>query len=463
VISNTVYLFGGIMAKFTFPGGVHPDDMKRLTKGSAIEPFPMPETLALPLAQHIGAPAEALVKKGDKVLKGQLVASPKGFVSAGVHSPTSGEVLSIEERVHPLGRKTMAIIIKPDGEDKPTDDFGKEKDWKSMSNDEIKKIIGESGIVGLGGATFPSSVKLSPPPDKKIDTLIINAAECEPYLTADYRLMLEKPEELLEGCTILMKILNVERCIIGIEANKPDCYDILNKNISNGNFTGIKAEKLEVKYPQGAEIQLIYALLKREVPSGGLPMDIGVVVHNVGTVVAIRNAVKMSKPLIDRVVTVTGTPVGKKGNFLIPIGTLLKDVLDYCNVDLENTGKIIFGGPMMGLAQSSLEVPIIKGTSGILLQSISETRKSSVYEPCIRCGKCVDACPMWLMPSVLGNLSEKMKYLDCQQYGLFDCKECGSCTYVCPASRPLTQWFKVAKYWVVQERNKNKAKEGKSA
>jgi len=451
------------MAKFTFPGGVHPDDMKRFTKGSSIEAFPLPEILVLPLSQHIGAPAEALVKKGDKVLKGQLIASPKGFVSAGIHSPTSGEVIEVSDKVHPLGKKTTAIVIKTDGENKAVEGFGVERDWSKLSPEEIKKIISESGIVGLGGATFPSSVKLSPPPEKKIDTLIINAAECEPYLTADYRLMMEKPIEILTGCKILMKVLNIENCIIGIEANKPDCFDIISKSIKENDFTGIRAEMLEVKYPQGAEIQLIYALLKREVPSGGLPMDIGVVVQNVGTVAAINAAVCNSIPLIERVVTVTGSPVSKKGNYLIPIGTKLEEVLKYCEVDLEDTGKIIFGGPMMGLAQSSLDVPVIKGTSGILLQNIAETRKSSEYEPCIRCGKCIDACPMWLMPSVMGSLSENMKYLECQDHGLFDCKECGSCTYVCPASRPLTQWFKIAKYWVVQERNKNKSKEGKSA
>lgn len=444
------------MKTYTFIGGIHPDDMKALSKDQPIEDFPTPDRLVVPLSQHIGAPAKPIVSKGDKVLKGQKIADANGFVSAPIHAPTSGMVISIEPYFHPFGQKVDAITIKPDGEDKAIEGYGEKRDWQKFDSNELKNIISDAGIVGLGGATFPTHVKLSPPQDKKIDTLIINGVECEPYLTSDYRLMLERTGELLYGCEIIKKILNINNCIIGIEANKPDCKEIIDKKIKDLSIEGTKTVLLELKYPQGAEIQLIDAITGREVPSGGLPMDIGVVVQNVGTTISVYDAVALNKPLINRVVTLTGSPVKKRGNYIIPFGTLLKDILNFVDADINNTGKIIFGGPMMGISQAILETPIIKGISGILLQDINETIKNSEYSSCIRCGKCVEVCPMRLLPAKLGLFAEKMKYEMALDFGIFDCKECGCCTYICPANRPLTHWIKIAKFKINEAKRKQK-------
>ncbi|MDD5090644.1 MAG: electron transport complex subunit RsxC [Candidatus Wallbacteria bacterium] len=445
------------MSLRSFPGGIHPDDMKHLSRNRKIEPVPMPEKLIIPMSQHIGAPAKCIVKKGDRVRRGQKIGEAEGFVSVPVHASASGEVTAVGEAMHPFGKMLMSVTIKPDESGDTVEGWGVERPWEELSRDELKTLVREAGIVGLGGATFPTHVKLSPPPDKHINTLVINAAECEPYLTSDYRLMMEKTHELLSGIRILKKILDVEECRIGIESNKKDCFEILEKEIQAQGLAGITPILLEVKYPQGAEIQLIYALTGREVPSGKLPMDAGVVVQNAGTAIAVSEAVERNIPLTERVVTVTGSTVGTPGNYLVPFGTPLKHLLDVARADLEKTGKIIFGGPMMGMAQAFLDVPVIKGTSGVLLQALDETIKDSTYSSCLRCGKCVEICPMWLMPTRFGSLSRTGRFQECEEAGLFDCKECGSCTFVCPSHIPLTHFIKLAKFRVLEEKRRQKS------
>ncbi len=371
-----------------------------------------------------------------------LIGSPTGFVSAPVHSSISGKVIAISEFPQPSGRMVSSVVIESDGKDEgiPFDD---NPDYLNLSADEIKTRIKNAGIVGLGGAAFPTNVKLSPPKEKPIDTVILNGAECEPYLTADHRLMLERPREIVNGLKIIMKSLGVKEGYIGIENNKPDAIKTMKDAVSGE--AGIKVFSLKVKYPQGAEKMLIKAIKGREVPSKGLPMDVGVVVQNVGTALAVYEAVRYNKPLIERVVTVTGRGVKNPRNLLVRIGTLVSELVEQCGGLAEDAAKVISGGPMMGFAQWSLDVPVVKGTSGILILTEKEDVSSGEYYSCIRCGSCIDVCPMGLNPSMLSILSEKGRYEETKEYNIFDCFECGSCAYVCPANRPMVQFMRLAK------------------
>jgi len=419
-----------------------------MSLGKPIAEPPLLEKYQVILRQHIGAPPNPVVEKGDKVGKGQLLAESGGFVSAPVHSPTSGTVTGVVEVSGPMGPKAKAIEIEADGEDKPAYPFEPIENWRDADPGDLKKRVGEAGIVGMGGAAFPTMVKLSPPAEKKIDLLVINAAECEPYLTADHTIMLERAKEILEGVAVLAKILGVEKTIVGIENNKPDAISLL-KDAAAG--TGISVQGLRVRYPQGAEKQLIYAVSGRAVPAGGLPMDVGCVVQNVGTAFAVKEAVVDGKPLFERVTTITGTPVVNPGNWLLRVGTPLSKALEFAGGVKGEVAKVICGGPMMGMAQKSLDVPVMKNTSGILLMAPDEISQFA-SDPCIRCGNCVEACPMNLLPGTLSAAIENEKFDIAEDYFVMDCMECGSCAYVCPSRRPLVQHFKRAKAEITAKR-----------
>lgn len=439
----------------TFPiGGVHPPENK-ITAGIPIEYLPVPESVVIPLSQHIRSPANPVVNKGDIVKAGQLIAAGKGFISANIHSSVSGKVNKIDFAADSTGYKQTAVFIDVEGDEwMESIDRSKEvnRDIK-LSSEEIIKRCFESGVVGLGGATFPSHVKLTVPSGKKCEVLIINGVECEPYLTSDHRLMLEKGEEMLTGVTILMKALKVEKAIIGIENNKPDAIDHITKLAST--FKGIAVYPLKVKYPQGAEKQLIKALTGREVPSGRLPLDVGAVVHNVGTAFAVYEAVQKNKPLFERVVTVTGKSLSKPGNYMVRTGTPLIKLIEAAGGIPDDTGKIINGGPMMGKAVSNTDVPVVKGMSGVIIV----TGKESVREetkPCIRCAKCVSVCPLNLEPYLLMALSEKSLFERAEKERITDCMECGCCSFTCPANRPLLDYIRLGKSAVIKmarERN----------
>jgi electron transport complex protein RnfC len=432
-------------------GGVHPDDQK-LSAGVAITTLPLPKMVTIPIAQHIGAPAKIVVQRGDTVKTGQIIATHEGFVSSNIHASASGRIGVIEEVMDSSGFKHTAISIRVKG-----DDWEESIDRSDVLIEEIKpdskeivSRIMEAGVVGMGGAAFPSHVKLSVPEGKHVDYLLINGVECEPYLTSDHRLMLEKPKEIIVGIKILMKALGVSKAIIGIEDNKLDAINLFDQLLKNE--TGITVEALEVHYPQGGEKQLIQALLNREVPSGGLPSDVGVIVHNVGTTFAIYEAVQKNKPLIERVVTVTGKSVKQPSNFLVRIGTPVIDLLIAAGGVPDETGKIVSGGPMMGKAIADLDVPVAKGTSGILLIPKSESMRAEVYN-CVHCGKCIEACPMGLEPYRLLILSKKGNSERAKEEHILDCIECGSCSFVCPSNRPILDYIRLGKTQVRKPKN----------
>lgn len=429
----------------TFKGGIHPSYAKELSSGAAIETLDPPTTAVVHLSQHIGAPAKALVKKKDTVKKGQPIGEPAGFVSVPIHAPISGTVKDVGLYPHPFGLMQEAVVIESDGEDEWVE-LPKETKPEDLTGDAIKERIKDAGIVGLGGAAFPTHVKLSPPSTKKIDTVLLNGAECEPYLTADDRMMQEEPDRVVSGFRCLMKVLGAKNGVIGIEENKPAAIKAMEAAIQkSGN--GIRLAALHVKYPQGGEKQLIDATLHREVPSGGLPMDVGVVVQNVATCCAVDDAARYGKPLISRVTTVTGEGVTKPCNVVARVGTPVQAFIDAAGGFRGTPGRVILGGPMMGLAVHDTGVPSIKSTGGILVFTPDQIPPAE-HESCIRCGRCVGACPMRLCPNEMGNYSECEiweKVVD--ELDVKDCIECGCCAFSCPANRPLVQWFRYAKVW----------------
>jgi len=431
------------MLKTFKKGGVHPEEHK-LSAQNKIVVLPPPPSVIIPFAQHIGAPAKPLVAKGDKVKTGQLLAQSNGFVSSNIHSSVSGTVIKVDIFLDITGYRRPAVQINVEGDEwiETIDRSNELKKDIVHSPEEIIKIISEAGLVGLGGATFPSHVKLSVPAGKKIEYLIVNGVECEPFLTADHALMLEKGEEIMVGIKIMMKALHVEKAIIGIENNKNDAVKYLSKLTKEEN--GIEVIPLKVKYPQGGEKQLINALLKREVPSGGLPFDVGVIVFNVGSIFAAYEAVQKNKPLFERVVTVTGLTLKKPSNYLTRIGSSVSYLIENSGGLPEDTGKIICGGPMMGKALNSLDVPVVKSSSGIVVIPQKQAVRKEVRN-CIRCSKCVFACPMGLEPFLLMSMGEKGFYERLENEKILDCMECGSCSYICPSGRPLLDYIRLGK------------------
>lgn len=424
-------------------GGIHPPENK-LSAGKKITALDTPKQVVIPLGQHIGAPAQAVVKKGDLVKVGTLLAKAGGFVSANIHSSVSGKVNKIDDVVDASGYRRPAIYIDVEGDEweETIDRSATLVKECALSSKEIIDKIAAAGIVGMGGATFPTQVKLMPPPGNKAEIVIINAVECEPYLTADHSLMLEKGEEILVGVSILMKAVNVSRAVIGIENNKPDAIAHLRKLAAD--YKGIEIMPLQMKYPQGGEKQLIDAVIRRQVKSGALPVSEGALVQNVGTAYAVYEAVQKNKPLFERVVTVTGKALTSPSNFLVRIGTPIRCLIDAAGGMPENTGKIISGGPMMGKALASVDAPVCKGSSGVLLL----TREESVRKPardCIRCAKCVNVCPMGLNPTLLMTATEFQNWELAEKNHITDCIECGSCSYTCPANRPLLDRIRLGK------------------
>ncbi len=426
----------------TFKGGVHPPDNKALTAHKPTVTAAVPRRVVIPLSQHIGAPTKPLVVIGQEVKKGEKIGDPAGFVSAPVHASISGKVAALGNFPHPLGMDMPSVVIESDGKDEWIAGLRENPDYGLLGPEELKKIVQDAGVVGMGGATFPTHVKLAPPKEKPVDVVILNGAECEPFLTSDHRLMLERPKEIIEGLKILMRILNVQKGYIGIESNKPDAIEVMTEAASGS--PDIKVWPVKVKYPQGAEKMLIKAIVGRTVPAGGLPMDVGALVQNVGTAVAVYHAVRYGRPLIEREVTVTGRGVREPKNFLARIGTPFSQLIEEAGGLTDDAAKVISGGPMMGMSEYTLEVPVIKGTSGILVLPKAEVSMKS-YGPCIRCARCIDACPMKLQPSYIGIYIEKGRYEESKEFGLLDCFECGCCTFVCPANRPMVQWVKKAK------------------
>ncbi|MFW5628186.1 MAG: electron transport complex subunit RsxC [Candidatus Cloacimonadaceae bacterium] len=425
----------------TFPGGSHPPDQKHFSSSEPITELPLAEKVVIHLSQHIGAPSTPLVKVGDEVKKGDLIAGAAGFVSLNQHASISGKISKIGKFLHPTGIMSDAIEITSDGKNEAIQ-LADDEDYLTFEPEILRERIAKAGICGMGGAGFPTHVKLSPPKEKPIDTVILNGVECEPYLTSDHRLMLEKGEEIIAGLKVIMRTVGASKGIVGIEENKPDAIDVMQKLCAKEKDLSVIAFRLQ--YPQGAEKQLIYAATRRKVPAGGLPMEVGVVVQNVGTAHAIYEAVRYQKPLVNRVISVTGSMINSPKNLRAPIGTLFTDLVDFCGGLKGELGKAISGGPMMGFALPSLEASMGKGSSGLVLLSLEEAHSIEEHT-CIRCARCVDACPMNLMPLDIVNA---VKYDDVKmaiRAGLGDCIKCGSCAFVCPAHIRLVQWIDTGK------------------
>ncbi|MGL5328263.1 MAG: electron transport complex subunit RsxC [Peptostreptococcaceae bacterium] len=444
------------MKLLTFKGGIHPSYNKEYTKSKELEKAKDPKVVYIPLQQHIGAPAKAIVEVGEEVKLGQKIGEQQGYVSCNVHSSVSGKVIAIKPFEVPGGTATC-IVIENDFKEELHESVKPKGDLENLSKEEIVEIIKEAGIVGMGGATFPNHVKISPPPDAKIDTVILNGAECEPYLTADHRLMVENPEDVVYGLRVLMKALNVSKGFIGIEANKPDAIEAV-ANVAK-SYKDIEVVSLEVKYPQGAEKQLIYACTKREVPSGGLPSAVGVVVNNVGTAAQIAQTIKMGMPLIERITTVTGSCISEPKNLVIKVGTLVSEIVDQCGgyKSTEKLGKLIMGGPMMGIAQYTDQIATNKGSSGILCLNEEESKAPKVQN-CLRCGRCTNVCPAFLQPLFISAYSLKNDFGTAEEHRALDCIECGSCSFICPARRPLLQSIRNAKKEIIAMKRKQSSK-----
>ncbi len=439
------------MKLLSFKGGTHPKDCKEYTMDKPICELKPSEIMVYPMQQHIGAPCSPIVGVGERVLMGQKIGSSDAFVSAPVHSTVSGIVKAVEPRLHPNGTRVLSIVIENDFKDEPYEAMG-EYDYSSLSREEKLALIKDAGIVGHGGATFPAHIKLNPPADKKIDCCIVNGAECEPYLTSDYRVMLEAPELVLDGLAEIMDILGVGKAYIGIENNKPEAIKIMSEKAKA--YNGIEICALKTKYPQGSEKHLIKAVTGREVPSGGLPADVGVVVNNIDTCTAVNNAIKLKQPALSRIVTVAGTAIGKPSNFKVRIGTSFEDILNAAELDRAKLKKLIMGGPMMGMAVSDDKIPTIKGTSAILALGEAEIDLKKEIN-CIRCGKCVRNCPMGLSPVQLNAFAKIGDMETCLKYSIMDCIECGVCTFNCPSGNHITQRIKLGKRKIAASRKKN--------
>lgn len=430
-------------------GGIHPSDNKSWSKGSSIEVMELPDQVCIPLAQHIGAPATAIVGKGDKVKVGQKLAEPTGFMSANIHSPISGTVTGVDMQVNGQGLRQMMVTIKREGDEwLETIDLSKDLVREcTLEPKEIIEKIKEAGIVGMGGATFPAHVKLSIPPGKKAEALIINGVECEPYLTSDYRTMLERGEELLCGVTIIMKAIGVEKAYIGVENNKPDAIKHLEELAKD--YRGVEIVPLKTQYPQGGEKQLINAVIGREVPPPpALPIDIGAVVCNVSTTVAVYEAVQKNKPLVERVVTLTGKEIKEPKNLLTRFGTPVSALISKCGGLPEGDVKVLNGGPMMGRPLSNIDMPVMKGCSGIVILSGKEASRGA-ESACIKCGKCVSACPMGLEPYFISKLTRKKNWEEVEKNDITSCIECGCCQFTCPANIPLLDYIRLGKQTVM--------------
>jgi electron transport complex protein RnfC len=429
----------------TFPkGGVHPRESKDFTSSLPIEVLPVPDEVEILLNQHFGTPCEPIVKKKDTVTEGDLIGEVKAGLGTGIHSSVNGRVKNIGNSAHPIEVSTKSVIIETD---KGIEPKGYSPiDWSGLSGDKLLEKIKKAGIVGIGGAGFPTHVKLAPPPEAKVDTLILNGAECEPYLTTDHRLMLEYAEKIVEGAKIILSILGIKKCHIGIEANKPDAIEAMRRAVRGepSEDFQISIDPLKVKYPQGSEKQLIKSITGRRVPGFGLPFDVGVIVQNVGTAKSIYDAVALNKPLYEKVVTVSGKGIVRQANLLVKIGTKLTDIVSHLGGLQPDLCKVVMGGPMMGFAVPTLDIPVTKTTSGILFLTEQEV-DTNPFSQCIRCGWCLDACPMGLSPNEIGIYVEAGRAEDTSQFGLFECFECGCCAFTCPAKRPLVQFIRLAK------------------
>lgn len=425
----------------SFRHGIHPDEHKQRTVHLPIRRIPFVARYVLPVSQHLGAPARPLVQKGQRVGRGELIAEPGAFVSTALHSPVTGWVLDIAPSRYPGGRYEPAIIIEADAYAtqrlRPTP-----VDWASLSTEAFIEHVQQAGLVGMGGAAFPTHVKYALPEGKHIDNVLINGAECEPYLTNDHRLMVERPEAVLRGAEIVRRMLDASRITIGVELNKPDAIEILRARIEPDQ--PVDVFPLHVKYPQGAEKMLIKAVFGVEVPAGEFPRDVGITVNNVGTIVALADYFDTGTPLIERVVTVSGPGVERPANLMVPVGTPVREVLRFCGGLKEETKEVAMGGPMMGVPIASLDVPILKGSAGILAFTAAETGRPREY-PCIRCGRCVEACPYFLNPSRLARLAAARMFEEMPKYHVMDCVECGSCTFSCPSAIPIVQLIRAAK------------------
>jgi electron transport complex protein RnfC len=425
-----------------FGHGVHPPEHKELTSEVPIRRMPFPNEIVLPLRQHAGKPARLLVRSGDRVERGDEIARADGFVSVPIHASAAGTVTGVDWWPHPDGSMAEAVRIRVEKYSPQIPRPRMVPHWEGLTPREVVAAVQQGGVVGLGGAAFPAHVKLQPPPDTRIELLLINGAECEPYLTTDHRTMVEFPERVHFGVRIMMHALGAPRAVIGVENNKPDAIDALTRTIPPDLDVTVRG--LTVKYPQGAEKMLIRSVLGREVPSGKLPMHVGVVVQNVGSIACIAEIFETGLPLVERVVTVSGPGVRRPSNLIIPVGAKLRDVLDFCGGLTPDATEILFGGPMMGAVQGDLDAPVVKSTSGIVVLTRAETARKPTY-PCIRCGHCLGACPMFLNPSQLGILAQAGRYEEMADLNLADCMLCGSCSYVCPSNIPLSQMFALSK------------------
>ena len=440
------------MAFDTFDRGIHPKYFKDFTANKAIETAPIPKRVIIPLQQHIGAPCQPLVKKKDEVVEGQKIGDVEAFISAPVHASISGKVKDIAKYPYPGGGKVDSIVIEGDG---TSPGFSQDEevymDLDSFTPEDMRLKIREAGIVGMGGAGFPTHVKLTPPNNKTVGTLIINGCECEPYLNTDYRVMLEETKKLLWGILSIMKVVGAKKAYVGVEVNKLDAIEAIKEETKA--YPQIEVVPLDVKYPQGAEKMLIKAVLDKKVPLGKLPFDVDVLVSNVGTAIAIYNALRYSRPLIERVVTIAGAGIKEPKNLLVRVGTSFKEVIEVCGGFVEGQQKVIMGGPLMGEAQGDLSVPVVKGTTGIIAL-MKDNIQPGKYDPCIRCADCVDVCPVYLMPLKIADFGNFHKLKEFKAFGGMACIECGCCSFVCPSKRPLVQWIRVGKVRLREEEQK---------